>query len=213
MGRAAGSTKSDELTVVEKAMPLGLMLVVMWLAEIADRILPGDLQANGIHPRELDGLFGIATSPFLHTTWGHLVANSGPFLILGALVLLRGLARWATVTVFVIVVGGAFTWLVGGGGNHIGASGVVFGYFGALIGAAVFERNVRSAAPALVAALLYSTLLFGLIPRAGLSWEGHLGGLLAGLAVAKIVAAPRPVPEPEPPIRGDEYWLVDGSEQ
>ncbi len=203
-----GGSSDDELRLIDKVLPLVGLTGLMWLIEIVDRVTPGwSLQANGIHPRELDGLVGIAWSPFLHSTWGHLLANTAPLLILGALMMIRGLGRWIAVTLFVAIAGGLFTWVVGGSGNHIGASGLVFGYFGALVGAAVFERSLRAAAVALVAVMFYGSLWVGLIPREGLSWEGHLGGLLAGIMVAKLIAEPRPQPQVEPPVRGDEYWL------
>lgn len=199
---------SDGLRVLDRALPLLVMVGAMWVIEIVDRVVPGlDLQANGIHPRRLDGLDGILWAPFLHSTFGHLMSNTAPLLILGALLLLRGMRAWAVTTASVIVIGGAITWVIGGAGNHIGASGVVFGYFGALIGAAIFERSLRAGALALVAVMFYGGLWVGLLPRDGLSWEGHLGGLIAGFLVARVIAEPRPKALPEPPATGDEYWL------
>jgi membrane associated rhomboid family serine protease len=91
------------------------------------------------------------------------------------------------VTVVVALLGGLLTWLFAGSGNHIGASGVVFGYFGALLGAAFFERRPAAFAPALVAIMLYYGLIVGLVPQDGISWEGHLFGAIAGLTVAKLL--------------------------
>ena len=107
-----------------------------------------------------------------------------------------GARRLATVTTAAVAIGGGLTWLLGGGGNHIGASGVVFGYLGALLGAAVFERRPAAVAPALVALLLYGTMLVGFVPQPGISWEGHLFGFVAGLLASKSLAEPRtPTPD------------------
>ncbi|MDH4146552.1 MAG: rhomboid family intramembrane serine protease, partial [Acidimicrobiia bacterium] len=120
------------------AAPLFAVLGALWLVEAVDSVVLDDrLQANGIRPRDVDGLVGIVAAPFLHGSWGHLIANSVPFVVLGGLVLLRGRALWTGVTVFVMLAGGALTWLVGRSANHIGASGVVFGYLGFLVAAAV----------------------------------------------------------------------------
>ncbi|MEE9415002.1 MAG: rhomboid family intramembrane serine protease [Acidimicrobiales bacterium] len=162
-------------------------LAVMWLIEIVDTVALSDrLQGGGIHPRSADGLDGIAWAPFLHTGFGHLIGNSLPFLVLGGLVALRGVRTWLTVTITVIVVGGMATWLLARTGNHIGASGLVFGYLGYLVGAAWFERSFKAIALAAVAGVLYWSLVFGLIPAGQVSWEGHLFGAAAGITAAYL---------------------------
>ena len=93
--------------------------------------------------------------------------------------------------VVIILLGGLLTWVFGQSGDHIGASGVVFGYFGALLGAAIFERRPATIAPALVAVMLYYGLIVGLVPQPGISWEGHLFGVVTGLASAKVLVGPR----------------------
>lgn len=191
---------------------LAVWLAAMWAIEIVDSALLGsDLQGNGIHPRELGGLDGIIWAPFLHSTFGHLISNSIPFVALGFLVAIRGLRYWLLVTLAVMVGGGALTWLLAGGGNHIGASGVVFGYFGALMGAAFYDRRPRALAPALVALLLYSGIVVGVVPREGISWEGHLFGLVTGVLAARALTRPRPAPvaddTPAYPWEADEPWL------
>ncbi|MEM9518951.1 MAG: rhomboid family intramembrane serine protease [Actinomycetota bacterium] len=196
--------------------PVGLMLVAlaaMWAIEIVDTVaLDSELQTNGLHPRETDGLDGILWAPFLHADYGHIASNSVPFLALGGLVAARGMRYWAWVTAVVIVLGGGATWLLGGAGNHVGASGVVFGYFGAILGAACFERRVRTLGAALLALGFYSSLIAGVIPQPQISWEGHLFGLIAGVIASKALAEPRVDQDPEPykpePWELDEPWNI-----
>src|ERR1700712_3925211 len=83
---------------------------LMWVVEIVD-VFAGDLDSAGIRPREVDGLPGIALAPVLHGGFGHLAGNTVPFVVLGAVIALSGLARIVAVTVIVAVVGGAGTWL------------------------------------------------------------------------------------------------------
>jgi membrane associated rhomboid family serine protease len=87
----------------------------------------------------------------------------------------------------------------------------VFAYFGAILGAAVFERRVRALAAALLALGFYSSLIAGLVPQDAISWEGHLFGLIAGAIAAKALAEPRVRPEDRPdnpePWEIDEPWL------
>ena len=195
--------------------PIGLLvlaLVVMWGIEIVDTLALGDrLQRNGILPRRRDGIDGIAFAPFLHSDFGHVTSNSLPLLILGGLVAVRGMRYWAWVTVTVIVIGGALTWALAGFGNHIGASGVVFGYFGAILAAAVFERRLRALASALLVIMFYGGLVAGIVPQDFISWEGHLFGMLGGVIAAKAMAEPRHPKATEPdkiePWELDEPWL------
>lgn len=192
-----------------------LWVAALWAIEVVDTVLLGDrLQRNGIHPRSGDGLDGIIWSPWLHSDFGHVASNSVPLLVLGWLVALRGRGFWIAVTIATMVGGGGLVWLLAGGSNHIGASGVVFGYFGALIGAAVKSRRPRTLAPALVAIFLYGTMLVGIVPQERISWEGHLFGLITGfIAAMALVARPEPDAEPDSgpqyPWELDEPWRTD----
>lgn len=172
---------------------LALALAVMWFVEIVDSLLlSSELQANGILPRRVDGLDGVLWAPFLHADWSHLIANSVPMIVLGGLVGIWGARRWLIVTVTVILVGGAATWAFARFGNHIGASGLVFGYFGFLVGAVVFERKLWPVLPATVAVVLFGgAMIGGIVPTGGVSFEGHAFGAAAGVLAAKITS-PRP---------------------
>lgn len=195
--------------------PVGLLLLAlaaMWGIEIVDTLALDDrLQGNGILPRRTDGIDGIAFAPFLHSDFGHITSNSLPLLLLGGLVAVRGMRYWAWVTATVIIVGGTLTWALAGFGNHIGASGVVFGYFGAIIAAAVFERRLRALASALLVIMFYGGLVAGIVPQDSISWEGHLFGMLGGVIAAKALAEPRqpraPKPDNPEPWELDEPWL------
>ena len=195
--------------------PVGLLvlaLVLIWTIEVIDSVALDDwLQRHGIEPREPKGLGGILWTPFLHSDFGHVASNSVPLLALGGLVAARGMQYWARVTVVVILGGGALTWALAGSGNHIGASGVTFGYLGAILGAAVFERRPHALAPALLVLGFYSGLLVGLVPQDAISWEGHLFGMLTGIAAARWLAErPQPRvdrPEDVQPWEIDEPWL------
>lgn len=175
------------------SMLLAAIVASWWIVELLDIYqFDGRLQRNGIRPREAAGLWGVLTAPFLHSDVGHLVSNTFPFLLLSALVLIRGIRRWVIITLLGYLVAGFGTWAFADGGNHIGASGVVFCYFGALLGAAMFERRAASFAPALVTVMLYATMLVGLVPQRFISWEGHLSGFVVGIAASKLLADRKP---------------------
>ena len=116
MGRAAARTPSRPDDRVRGFAFVGAMVAIMWVVEVLD-VAGLNLDSNGIHPRDADTLPDIAFAPFLHAGFGHLIANTLPFLVLGALVALSGLRRVLLVTVLVALVSGLGTWLVAPAGS------------------------------------------------------------------------------------------------
>jgi membrane associated rhomboid family serine protease len=172
------------------ALILVVGIALLWGLEIVDTLLGGRLDLLGIRPRELDGLVGIPLAPFLHGGFGHLLANTLPFLILGWLVLLRETWHFFAVSAVTIVLGGLGVWLFGQSGSvHIGASGLIFGWLGYLLLGGWFERRVGTMLGSLVVAIAYGSLVWGVLPGTpGMSWEGHLFGFLAGVLMAWALA-------------------------
>ena len=165
------------------------MAALMWLVEVVDQLGGGRLDRNGIEPRELDGLDGIVWAPFLHGGFDHLIGNTIPFLLLGFAVALGGIARVIIVTAVVAVVGGLGTWLVAPAHTvHIGASGIVFGYAGYLVARGVFSRSVGQIVLGVVVLAVWgTTLMRGLVPETGISWQGHLFGAIGGVVAARLL--------------------------
>jgi len=157
-----------------------------WVVYAADAVTPGHL-GHGIVPRTMYGLTGIVMAPFLHANLQHLIANTIPFVILGAMILLRGTQTFLRVTIISALIAGFGTWLFGLPGTmHIGASGVVFGFFGYLLFRGVYDRRVSSILIAIVVAVLYGgSLLMSLVPAAGISWSGHVFGFIGGITAAR----------------------------
>ena len=161
-----------------------LWLAVAWGLEVVDFLLPMfQFDRFGIRPRDLSGLTGIVCSPWLHAGFGHLIANTFAFLGLGTVVLLADGRRFISTTVILVLVSGLGTWLIGRGGSvHIGASGLIYGYFGYVMGRAVWEKKIGWALLGILVAVVYGGMIWGVLPSRGpVSWEGHLSGLLAGL--------------------------------
>jgi membrane associated rhomboid family serine protease len=164
------------------------MAVLMWVLEVVDGA--ADIDQYGIQPREPDGLIGVVTSPFLHGGFDHLISNTVPFLVMGLMIALGGALRVLAVTAIVMVVGGIGTWLVAPENtNHIGASGVVFGYATYLLVRGFYNRNALELFMGLIVGVLWgSVLLGGLVPREGISWQGHLFGGIGGVVAARALA-------------------------
>ena len=166
-------------------MLVAAMVAVMWVVEIVD-VFAGDLDSAGIRPRDPEGLVGVALAPVLHGGFGHLIGNTIPFLVLGGVIALSGLARVAAVTVIVAVVGGLGTWLVAPANTvHIGASGLVFGFAAYLIARGIFSRRALHMVAGVLVLFVYGgTLAFGLVPTPGVSWQGHAFGAVGGVVAA-----------------------------
>ena len=167
---------------------IGSFIVLLWIIEIIDQLLfRQSLDNFGVHPRSLIGLWGILWAPFLHRGFQHLIANTGPILVLGTIIMIsRSVRDFFITSLIVILVGGFGTWLIGPADSvHLGASGLIFGYFGFLLISAYFERSCRSVAIALVVLLLYSGIIWGVLPQGnGISWQTHLFGFVGGWIAA-----------------------------
>lgn len=177
-----------------QAAILFVCVCLAWSVELVDRLAyGGSLERYGIHPRDLASLWGIFLAPLLHVGWVHLGANTVPFVILGWLVMLRGLSNFAVVTGVAILVGGLGVWLLGAPNSvHVGASGLIFGYLGYLLARGYFERSLWAVLLGGAAMVLYGGVLWGLLPgRPGISWEGHLFGFVGGVAAARLLVPPR----------------------
>jgi membrane associated rhomboid family serine protease len=172
----------------ENGLLLAGFLEVMWAVALLNLIPTLHLERFGIRPRTVGGLAGILFAPFLHAGFPHLIANSLPFLLLGGIVLLGGRRVFWNVTLFVILAGGFGVWLFAPRfTDHIGASGLIFGYLGFLLARGYFERSAVWLLTGFAILVLYGGILFGLLPHAGISWQGHLFGFLAGIVSAKIL--------------------------
>jgi membrane associated rhomboid family serine protease len=181
-------------TAVAQAAILFGCVLVAWSVELVDRVaFSGSLDRFGIHPRNLAGLWGIPAAPLLHVGWLHLAANTGPFVVLGWLVMLRRISDFLVVTVLAILVGGLGVWVFGAPNTvHVGASGLVFGYLGYLLARGYFERSLWAVLLGLAVLLLYGGVLWGVLPgQRGISWEGHLFGFVGGVAAARLLVSAR----------------------
>ena len=188
---ARRSGKVMDRTRITSGLQLLVVLVaLMWLTELVDTFLHGQLDRYGIVAREPDGLSGILLAPFLHLGFGHLISNTLPLVTLGALIAVSGALRLFAVTALVATVGGLGTWLFSPPHSvTIGASGLVFGYAAYLIARGLFNRRIGQVLVGVVVVLVWGgALLGGLLPQDGISWQGHLFGAVAGVLAAWVLA-------------------------
>ncbi|GAA2599360.1 rhomboid family intramembrane serine protease [Streptomyces tubercidicus] len=177
-------------------------VALLWLLEGVDFATGGALDTFGITPREPAELADVVPAAFLHFGFGHLAANTLPLLLLGLVAALRsGVRRFVAVALLIILASGVGVWLTAApGSNTAGASGVVFGLFGYLLVRGFIERKLLDIGIGLVVGVLYGSILWGALPTdSGISWQGHLFGLIGGVlaAFAFRVRAPGQLPAGE----------------
>ena len=131
----------------------------------------------------------LLTSMFTHVEVFHIGFNMLALWILGPqLEMVLGRARYLGLYLLSGLVGSvAVYWLSGQATPTLGASGAIFGLMGALL---VLAYKVRADLSQLLTWIGLNAALtfFG----SGISWQGHLGGFIGGVALAGVIAyAPR----------------------
>jgi len=184
--------RAAEIDVDEARKAFFLMvgfIALIWILQVANWADHYALDGSyGILPRSLGHLGDIFTAPFLHFSWDHIEGNSGPLFVFGLLAAYRGVVKFLGVTVIVAITSGLAVWLFQGNNQlTVGASGLIFGYFGYVLSRGLIDRNLIDALAAVVMALSYAYILTVAIPGTpGVSWIGHLGGLVGGVACGWI---------------------------
>jgi membrane associated rhomboid family serine protease len=171
-------------------------LALIWALQVFNWADGYRLDADfAIVPMHLSRLPDIFTAPFLHFSWQHIEGNSLPLFVLGVLAAYRSLARFLVVSLIVLVTSGLAVWLFQSSSEPtVGASGVIFGYFGYVLVRGFLDRNMVDIFVGAVAGILYWTILQVAIPGTpGVSWIGHLGGLVGGVIAAWVVRTRTPI--------------------
>jgi membrane associated rhomboid family serine protease len=164
-----------------------LLLGACWTVEVVNYADEGSLSARyGIQAHDAHSLWHIFTAPFLHANLDHIMANSVPLAIFGFLAALRGVGRFLMVSLIIVVTSGLGVWFLAAPGSvTVGASGLIFGYFGYLLARGFVERRLVDIVVGVLLALLYGTMVFGALPgQPGVSWQAHLFGLIGGVLAA-----------------------------
>ncbi len=179
-------------SILQTAVWMGLFLAALWIIYFIDAVLlKGKLKNRfGLIPRSHFSPLRILISPFLHVNRKHLVANSIPFFLLGSLVMVRGQVTFWLSTLIIILVAGLGIYFLGKAGTiHMGASGLILGYFGYLLANIIFNPDVVTIIIAAIVIVLYLGLIIQIVPlKKGVSTTGHLFGFVGGVLAAWITA-------------------------
>lgn len=164
-----------------------LFVMVIWSVFWYQVRIDSSIRKLGVHPQELEGLLGIVTSPFIHADIEHLYHNTIPLFVLTmALFYFYNRIAWK-ILVYGILLSGLLTWIIGKSGNHIGASGLIYVLVSFIFFKGIFAKHYRLIALSLMVIFFYGSMIWYVFPiKDGVSWEGHLGGLISGLIFAII---------------------------
>lgn len=165
------------------ALMMLIILGLLWLVQIVNVAVHYQLDLEfAIRPHIVADLPDILTAPFLHASWAHIQSNSVPLVILGFLAAYPSLAKFAGVTAIVLLTSGLLVWLTGTTGSYVvGASGVIFGWFGYVLVRGFFDHRLSDIAIGVAVTVYYIWVFALLLPSPGISYQDHIGGLIGGV--------------------------------
>ena len=169
-------------------------VVAIWGVFLLNILSGGHLNSFGIRPLDPAFLPAILSAPFLHAGFAHIMGNTTVGVVAAFLIGLTGKRAFFEVTTICMVVGGLGTWLLGGvGTNHIGASGVVYGWMSYLMVRGFYNRSPGQILVGVILVFSFSGMVYGFLPQAGLSWQGHLFGAVGGVIAGATITSDDPV--------------------
>lgn len=170
-------------------------VIVIWVVHLINvLVFRGNLVFFGVNPLDLSAVWHIFTAPLLHANFEHLISNTIPGAVFSFLIGMSRARVWWEVTLIVVLIDGIGVWLLGGiGTNHIGASGLVYGWLAYLLVRGFFNRNMLQLVVGIGLGIAYSGLVWGLLPGVpGVSWQAHLFGAVGGVAAGMFITSDDP---------------------
>lgn len=168
------------------AYPIVFVLLI-WLVFWFEIRFRFDFTDFGIFPRTISGLKGVLFSPFIHSGIEHLYHNTIPLFVMScALFYFYRPIAWKVLG-YGILLTGLMTWSIGRPAFHIGASSMIYVLVSFTFFKGILAKHYRLIALSLLVVFLYGSMVWYVVPiKEGMSWEGHLSGLITGILFAFI---------------------------
>jgi len=173
-----------------------IFVLIMWIVKFIEHYFEMSFYTFGMFPRTISGLKGIIFSAFIHQDFSHLLNNTYPLVILGGMLFYFYKKLGVEIFLWLFFITGFWLWAIGRPNYHIGASGVVYALASFIFFSGLFKKQTKLSAASLLVIFLYGSMIWGILPiYEGVSWEGHLAGLLAGLLIAIVYRNEGPKPK------------------
>ena len=213
---------TDKKEAYNAAICALLLVALPWIVFLMELWYSVKFTQLGLYPLEWKGLVGILTMPMLHEGASHLMSNTPSlFLLIFGLFLFYRKKSWL-ILLLLYLTSGLMTWLMGRTNSvHVGASGLVYALAAFHFVGGIIRKVPRQMAFALLVAFLYGGFIWAFFPTlyqyTSVSWEGHLSGMLAGIAFAFYFRNSGPPPPIDPFLREEEvtedtYWELSSDE-
>lgn len=164
-----------------------LFVFAIWFVYWLEITFGWNFNKFGVYPRNFSGLKGVFSSPFIHSDTKHLFNNSVPLFVLSACLFYFYKEVAVKVLIYGGIITGLLTWIIARQSYHIGASGIVYLLFSFVLFSGIIKKNYRLVAVSFITIFLYGSMVWYVLPiKEGMSWEGHLSGLITGFVFALL---------------------------
>lgn len=162
-----------------------LFVVILSIIHFVQYAFDFNFYQFGIYPKETKGLVGIITSIFIHGNFNHLFNNAIPLLILGSALFYFYKPVAVKIVVWIVLMGGFWTWVMARESYHIGASGLIYGLFSFLLVSGFIRLNKQLIALSFFVVIVYGSMVWGIFPiKLEISYEAHFWGFVSGIILA-----------------------------
>ena len=172
---------------------VGVLFILTWVLYLLDRRKKGQLKDKyALTPQSSPKPAHLFTHAFFHGDEDHLWGNTPHLLLFAGIsaLLVSSAQAFFMATVVILLVEGVGTWLFGPPKGHIGASGLLFGYYAFLLGICWFLAQIWSIIIIVAMLIFFGPMVYNNMVKKGsanTSLLMHRLGFIGGLVAAQVV--------------------------